>query len=486
MDSFNPHLSAETELLIIGGGAAGMSAAASALEKNIKTTLVESNSQVGGNGIFPKGIFAADSIVQRNKLIYCDKDELYKKYMEASHWNADGKIIRRLINKSGETISWLMEKGVNFTDVVHHLPNQTPEVYHIGSKAEPAGRAIIRCLNEYCENRGLVVLTSTKGEELLKDESGNICGAICTDKNNNKIAIKAKKVIICTGGFAGNREMVKKYCPKLEVENIVDGIGMRHKGDGINMAIEAGAALDKNFAIEMAAPKVKDHGLLNILLGKPYPIWVNSFGKRFADESIVFNFSMSANACKRQPDGKVWVVFNQDILDSLLTREINTIEDIHLPDKKDLDFIKPLEDAIDEGIAVKSENLAGIAAFIGCEHHVLRQTVHDYVTSWTVGSDAEFAKDGRYISDFSNGPYYAVKAGVDMIVTHGGIRVNEDFNALNDKQEPVKNLFIAGNDFGGADSEIYNVEFSGHGVGFAVNSGRIAGETAAAEIVKEV
>ncbi|MGN0733860.1 MAG: FAD-binding protein [Emergencia sp.] len=475
----------ETELLIIGGGAAGMSAAASALEKNIKTTLIECNSQVGGNGIFPRGIFAIDSIVQRNKLVYCSRDEIFRRCMEYSHWKIDGRIIRRLLNKSGDTISWLIEKGVHFTDVVHHVPNQFPEVYHITSKEEPAGRAIIKRLQEFCEGRGLVVMTSARGEKLLTNEAGEVCGAVCVDRQNKRIAIKAKKVIICTGGFSGNKEMIGKYYPDLDINRITEGGGIRHNGEGIKMAVEAGADIEGNFAMEMAAPKIKGHGPLNMILGKPYNIWINSFGKRFADESIVFNFSMAANACMRQPGGKVWVVFNQDILDHLLTRERNIIEDIHLPDNVKLNLLHSLEAAVEEGIAAKSENLKGIAEFIGCRPEVLKATVHDYVTSWTISNDAEFAKDERYIYDMSNGPYYAIEAGVDMLVTHGGIRVNEDFKALNSEYSPIENLFVAGVDFGGADAGVYNVEMSGHGFGFAVNSGRIAGETAAKEIMKE-
>lgn len=71
-----------------------------------------------------------------------------------------------------------------------------------------------------------------------------------------------------------------------------------------------------------------------------------------------------------------------------------------------------------------------------------------------------------------------------MLITHGGIRVNEKFQALNKDYEVCRNLYVAGVDFGGADADVYNVNMSGHGFGFAVNSGRIAGETAAAEILK--
>lgn len=80
------------------------------------------------------------------------------------------------------------------------------------------------------------------------------------------------------------------------------------------------------------------------------------------------------------------------------------------------------------------------------------------------------------------GPVYAIRAGADMLITHGGIRVDEKFRALDAEHLPLKNLFIAGVDFGGADADVYNVEMSGHGFGFALNSGRMAGENAAEEL----
>ena len=83
-----------------------------------------------------------------------------------------------------------------------------------------------------------------------------------------------------------------------------------------------------------------------------------------------------------------------------------------------------------------------------------------------------------------DGPLYAIRAGADMLITHGGIRVNEYFQALYNQYRQVKNLYVAGVDFGGVDADEYNVEMSGHGFGFALNSGRMAGEHAAASILE--
>lgn len=135
-----------TQLLVIGGGASGLAAAAAAAEKGARVIVAESMAAVGGNGLFPRGVFAVDSVLQRKRLIFADTDEIFTRCMEYSHWKIDGRLVRRLLDKSGDTISWLMDKGVDFCDVVHHTPNQAPEVFHITSAEENAGSVVIRCL----------------------------------------------------------------------------------------------------------------------------------------------------------------------------------------------------------------------------------------------------------------------------------------------------------------------------------------------------
>ena len=102
---------------------------------------------------------------------------------------------------------------------------------------------------------------------------------------------------VCTGGFSGNQEMIRKYYPNFKPEYVARGGGMRHPGDGVRMALEAGADIEGNFAMEIAAPKIQGYGALNLILGKPYHMWLNRFGQRFANEGIVYNFALAANAC---------------------------------------------------------------------------------------------------------------------------------------------------------------------------------------------
>lgn len=473
----------KTELLVIGGGAAGLAAAAAAAEQGAKVIVTEAMAAVGGNGLFPRGVFAVDSVLQRKRLIFADTDEIFTRCMEYSHWKIDGRIVRRLLDKSGDTISWLMDKGVAFCDVVHHTPNQAPEVFHITSAEENAGSVVVRCLKQFCLEHGVTLLTKTKGKSLVKDESGAVIGAICEQKDGGQLEIRAERVIVCTGGFSGNQEMIRKYYPNFKPENVARGGGMRHPGDGVRMALEAGADIEGNFAMEIAAPKIQGYGALNLILGKPYHMWLNRFGQRFASEGIVYNFALAANACLRQPEGKMWVVFGQKQLDQALSDGRDMIELIHIDPKAEEQLPETMEKAIADGIMVKANTTEELAKFIGCDPATVAASVAEYSGFCQGGRDAMFAKDRRYLVPLGDGPLYAIRAGADMLITHGGIRVNEYFQALDSQYRQVKNLYVAGVDFGGVDADEYNVEMSGHGFGFALNSGRMAGEHAAASIL---
>ena len=159
------------------------------------------------------------------------------------------------------------------------------------------------------------------------------------------------------------------------------------------------------------------------------------------------------------------------------------IELIHIPFEAESQLDTTIQEAISDGTMIQADSFGEIARFIGCDPEAVEASLQEYNAFCHSGRDALFAKDSRYLFPLETGPYYAIKAGAEMLITHGGIRVNENFQALDAAHLPVENLYIAGVDFGGADADVYNVEMSGHGFGFALNSGRMAGENAAKEIL---
>ena len=186
----------------------------------------------------------------------------------------------------------------------------------------------------------------------------------------------------------------------------------------------------------------------------------------------------------RQPGGDVWVVFNEKNKEQILNDGRDMIELIHIPEKAEEKLEDTIIQACADGIMCKVDTIEELAEFIGCKPEMLTEELSSYNTDCHAGRDAVFAKKVRYLQPLEEGPYYAIKAGSDMLITHGGIRVNENFQALKSDYSHCKNLYVAGVYFGGADADVYNVNMSGHGFGFAENSGRIAGENAADEILK--
>jgi len=155
------------------------------------------------------------------------------------------------------------------------------------------------------------------------------------------------------------------------------------------------------------------------------------------------------------------------------------IELIHIAPDAEKQLPETMARAREDGVLTAADTIPELAGLIGCPRDALERTVLEYNSFCAHNRDALFAKRRRDLIALGRPPYYAVRAGADMLVTHGGVRVNERFEALRDSFEPVPNLYVAGVDFGGADADVYNVAMSGHGFGFAVNSGRIAGENAA-------
>lgn len=466
------------DIAVVGGGASGMAAAIAAGENGASVIVIEANPRVGGNGIFPMGIYGIDSPVQRRSLIYTSTEEAFKSCMEYSHWKLDARLVRKIIDKTGETIAWLEQLGVVFEQVIHHTPNQAPEVFHIVAPPVTTGATVMAAMEKRANELGVEYLLRTRAKKLMLDEKGAACGVIGEEENGNDIQIPAGKVILCAGGFAGNEELIARFFPKYNPDNFIHMHGMRYKGEGILMALEAGAEVEGNFAMEMGAPKMVDGNEIGLLLGKPFNIWFNADGERYCNESDVDNFVNVANASSRQKGGIVYVFFNRELYERALVTPRSPLERITIPAEAEGRMELTVQKKIDAGLLCISEDLDGIAGFMGVDSTKLVAAVEEYNNSCLHGYDEYFGKPRRDLIPIEGGPYYVIKAGVDMIATHGGIRTNTDFEALKADRTPVGNLYIAGTDVGGLDADCYNMTMSGHAFGFAVNTGRLAGEAA--------
>ena len=187
----------ETEIVIIGAGGAGLAAGLAAAEKGANVIIVEKQRTPGGNSALATGFFAVESPVQERMGIDVKKDDLFKIAMEYSHWEINPRIVRAWLNKSGDTVGWLEEKGVEFDMVSFFYPGQVHKVYHV---PKGQGQGAIKTLVKNCEDQGIQILRQTRAKKILTSAAGNVIGVLA-DTGGKELKIIAKSVIITTGGY---------------------------------------------------------------------------------------------------------------------------------------------------------------------------------------------------------------------------------------------------------------------------------------------
>ncbi len=310
------------DLIIVGGGACGLAAAAEASEKGLDVIILEKRSALGGNGMFAGGLLGAETHVQKRQMHDVRKDEVFQAAMSYAHWLTNARILRRFIDRTPDTIKWLEDKGVPLY-VDNYIPGQKLWTYHkpVGNQAA----ILMKTLMEEIKEANIPIMTNTPAKEILKDENGAICG-VRAEHMDNDVDYFGRNVMIATGGYSGNKEMLKKYYAYYVDDMILWGLA--HNGDGIRMVTEAGADNVGLGILQLSGPHVPDACGIKVkipegdlftkvsaLAREPYMVWVNKHGKRFADEKVGLIGHEGINAVVIQKDQTIFSVFDDDTVD---------------------------------------------------------------------------------------------------------------------------------------------------------------------------
>ncbi len=465
----------ESQVAIIGGGGAGLAAAAAAAEKGKNVIVLEKRHALGGNSALAEGLLAAESPAQKRLNIEAPRDTLFRIAMDYANWKLNARIMRAFIDKSGDTIQWLENKGLFFDWIPRYPPDQKILTWHC---LRNRGIELINVLVKDCEDLGVRLLRETSAKKLVIDENGNVTGVVATAKEK-ELRITAGSVIIATGGYGGNKKLLKKYNPYYN-ENIVLK-GIPNMGDGLLMATEIGSATEGLGLIHFSGhtPHSASDDLM-VASDEPNTIWVNRRGERFTDEAIGFNRFVSVNAVLRQPGSVSYTLFDERITRNIIEKGvIKGVGVIIVPGTKLAGLKKSLESGAKKGNVKISNSWDDIAAWIGIRPETLKTSIEEYNVCCDKGHDAVFTKDQKYLQALRTPPYYALKCYPRFLGTIGGIKINHRMEVLNHKDNPISGLYAAGVDTGGWEADNYNAILSGTTFGFAINSGRIAGENAA-------
>jgi fumarate reductase flavoprotein subunit len=489
----------KSDLVIIGGGGSGLAAAVAAAEKGAKNiTVLERRNKTGGTSAYADNYFAAESPAQKRQGITVNRDDFFKSAIGWAHLKIDGRIVRTFIDKSGDTIQWLEDKGLYFYCGTF-FPNSLPCLH----TTEGGGTVLMNVLADECRKLGVEVLYHSRARKILIGQDGNITG-LSAEREGEEFTIKTKNIIIATGGYGGNKELLKKYCPQYHDKMRCDGLA--NEGDGLLMATEIGAATEGLGALMMVGPSVplpivfrlgNEPVRLKWLIREPYTIWLNKKGRRYVDEAVGLNYYESSQVVVRQTDNLSYSIFDSKILQRMAESplEQNLFRTGQrapsAPSTSGPMKIKPisqlpdgleagLREQADKGRVKISGTWDGLSDWMGVDRNVLRNTLEEYNDACEHGHDLIFAKDQKYLMPISTPPYYAVKCDTDFHNTVGGIKINENMEVLDKQENPISGLYAVGVDAGGWSSDVYQPD--GFAIGFAINSGRIAGENAAKRI----
>ncbi|HVN97979.1 MAG TPA: FAD-dependent oxidoreductase [Syntrophorhabdaceae bacterium] len=460
------------DIAVVGSGG-GMAAAVAAAEKGAKVVVLEKRKVFGGNTALARALFAAESPVQKRLRIDARKEDLFKASMSFSHWKINPEIIRTFIDKSGDTIAWLEKLGVTFEDVPNGYFNQVPRVYHL---PKGYGAALIRTLIDKCDELGVTLMKETPAKKIVLNKGEGVSGVVVETKGR-EITIPVKSVIIATGGYSGNKEMLKRYCPNYTEDAHVHGIPLM--GDGFVIARQAGAASEGLGNLLSMGPFYTGTLQVGIVSVEANTIWVNKRGERFCDESTYVP-SESANALDRQPGKVCYTIFDESVKQSFIDDGlIRGHHRLYPPGTRMVDIDKQLRKEVQEGRVRIENSWEGIARWIGADPKKLLHAIQVYNDGCAKGFDELFYKDRRYLQPLVRPPYYALICHQAFHGTTGGIKINERMEVLGKDEKAIPGLFAAGNDTGGWASDTYNYVLTGTAFAYAVNSGRIAGEHAA-------
>jgi fumarate reductase flavoprotein subunit len=473
----------EADVIVVAAGASGLAATVAAAQAGAKVITFEKGSTTGGAASMGMGPFAVESRLQRARMVGLTRDEAFKMFMDYTHWRVDARLVRAYIDKSASTIDWLESFGVEFVDPAAYFPGGQ-FTWHIvkpsiGQPGPMAAATMTRALTDKAKEFGAQILLQTPAKKLVK-LGDKVVGVIAEDQSGQPVQGSAKAVIIATGGFGDNPEMIKRYLGYEWGKDLwsvrIPGLA----GDGIRMAWEVGAMpTEMNVEMIYAMPGEFDARLAETFR-QPH-LMVNLLGERFMNEGIMGNTTFTGNAIGRQKGRCAFVIFDDAIKRVMETVGYDDWSRV-FPFTKVDDFDGLVKTALDGGYkdAFVADSLEELAAKTGIDPEGLKNAVEEYNGFCAQGHDPIFNKARKLLRPIATPKFYAARFFPGAYGSLGGIKINHRAEVLNKDWKKIPGLYAAGTDTCTIYGDSYVFILPGNTMGFALNTGRIAGENAAA------
>ena len=474
----------ETDVVVVAGGPAGLAAAITVGENGLKSILLEKSSTTGGAANMGMGPLGIDTKIQKAAFNNISVEKAIQMHMEYTHYRVDEDVVQTYFHKSADTIEWLQDMGVEFAGAFRYF-KESEATWHIvkpenGVIGPRAAGAMVKAMTKRAKELGTEILLETAATSLIV-EDGKVCGAIAVDKDGNGIEVRGKAVIVATGGFGNNPEMIEKefglHIGKDYFPFRIPGI----TGDGLKMMWEAGAAkYGANIEAIYQLPDNLNWFLLDAVLRQPN-LMINQLGDRFMNEGDLGNTTYAGNAIALQPGNYAYCIMDEGILKEYKKNGPDIVDIVH-PAEAFLNFDGQAALAVEQGYEAyfEAKTLEELAEKLDIPFEKLKDTVERYNAMCRNGEDTQFHKPRKFMRPITGkGKYLVGKYYLGAYGTVGGVRINKYGEVLDENQLPIEGLYSAGSDANTIYGDSYNFTLPGNSMGFAVNTGRMAGEGAA-------
>ena len=487
----------DADVVVVGAGGAGMTAAITAAAEGKSVVILESQSMVGGNSVRATGGMNAGKTVYQDENEFGESAGVEKtlktaaeKYADnetitalaktvSEQWAAyqanptgyfdsvelmeldtmiggkginDPELVETLCANSADAIDWLDEHGITLHNVSSFGGASVKRIHrpvNAEGKTVSVGSYMIPLLQENCEKAGVKMMLDTTATEILTDANGAAVGVKATGASGETVTVNAKAVVLASGGFGANLDMVVKYKPELKGFMTTNAPGIQ--GQGIEMAQAIGAATVDMDQIQIH-PTVEANtaALITEGLRGDGAILINEEGQRFIDEVGTRDVVSAAEIA--QTGSYSWLVVDQAMVDASSV----------------------IQGYIKKGYTVTGETYEELGKAMGVDAAAFAETMDKWNGYVEAKNDPDFGRTS-FANPLNTAPYYAVKVTAGVHHTMGGLKINANTEVLNEKGEVIPGLFAAGEVTGGVHGAN---RLGGNAVADFTVFGRIAGAAA--------
>ena len=487
----------DADVVVVGAGGAGMTAAITAAAEGKTVVILESQSMVGGNSVRATGGMNAGKTVYQDENEFGESAGVEKtlktaaeKYADnetitalaktvSEQWAAyqanptgyfdsvelmeldtmiggkginDPELVETLCANSADAIDWLDEHGITLHNVSSFGGASVKRIHrpvNAEGKTVSVGSYMIPLLQENCEKAGVKMMLDTTATEILTDANGAAVGVKATGASGETVTVNAKAVVLATGGFGANLDMVVKYKPELKGFMTTNAPGIQ--GQGIEMAQAIGAATVDMDQIQIH-PTVEANtaALITEGLRGDGAILINEEGQRFIDEVGTRDVVSAAEIA--QTGSYSWLVVDQAMADASSV----------------------IQGYIKKGYTVTGATYEELGEAMGVDAAAFAETMEKWNGYVEAKNDPDFGRTS-FANPLNTAPYYAVKVTAGVHHTMGGLKINANTEVLNEKGEVIPGLFAAGEVTGGVHGAN---RLGGNAVADFTVFGRIAGAAA--------